>query len=243
MKVLFLDVDGVLNSWPTMKEWHANKWGLIHQIGRDLVARVNRIVEETGCKVVLSSIWRHDCRSFPKLEDLSNYFKKFGATFDLFDKTPRDRNEIRGKEIQMWLDENPGVESIVILDDDGGMGLFIPYWVKTSMETGITDEHVNQAIVLLSIPFVARPLEYAGSCKNVLENEGFWPFATDATELQQLVDRGKQLKDYDFLALTGMVEKDLEQFDMNSMFSFWCIPGESVAWLYDEDYDTHHFFI
>ena len=242
MKVLFLDIDGVLNNWPTNKRW-SEQGKYILQIDEECIARVNRIVKETTCKVVISSIWRHNKRDFPTLEDLAAYFKKFGATFDLFDETPRDKNEIRGKEIQMWLDKNPGVESIVILDDDGGMGLFIPYWVKTSMETGITEGHVNQAVLLLSMPLAARPLQYVGSCKNVLENEGFWPFATDATELQQLVDRGKLLKDYDFLTLTGMQEKDLEQFDCNSMFSFWCIPGEAVAWIYDEDYDTHHFFI
>jgi len=243
MKILFLDVDGVLNSWPTMKEWHANKWGLIHQIGKDLVARVNKIVEATGCKVVLSSTWKHSRVHFPELADLTNYFKKFGATFELFDQTPNARDEVRGKEIQMWLDENPGVESIAILDDDGGMGLFIPYWVKTSMETGITDEHVNQAVLLLSMPLAVGTLVYAGSCRNVLENEGFWHFATDATELQQLVDQGQKIKPEDFFALTGETLESLEKYDQNSMFSFWCIPGRDIAWLYDEDYDSHYFYI
>lgn len=53
MKVLFLDVDGVLNA----HEFDPDV--LCGQIHRDKVAVLNRVLRETGAKVVLSSAWRY----------------------------------------------------------------------------------------------------------------------------------------------------------------------------------------
>ena len=58
-KYLFLDVDGVLNS----VSWYREEWNKNHAYPQGdfdpkCVELVNRIVEETGCKVVVSSSWR-----------------------------------------------------------------------------------------------------------------------------------------------------------------------------------------
>lgn len=58
-KYLFLDVDGVLNS----DEWYHEEWNKDHvypqgDFDPKCVEIVNRIVKETGCKVVVSSSWR-----------------------------------------------------------------------------------------------------------------------------------------------------------------------------------------
>ena len=52
--VLFLDIDGVLNSrecWDRLR-------GLRHKIDREKVALLNEVVAATDCRIVVSSTWR-----------------------------------------------------------------------------------------------------------------------------------------------------------------------------------------
>lgn len=53
MKVIFLDIDGVLNC-VTSKSY----CGMYVGVDADKIRRLARIVEETGAKIVLSSDWR-----------------------------------------------------------------------------------------------------------------------------------------------------------------------------------------
>ncbi len=53
MKLLFLDIDGVLNN----HKYEADV--LCGQIHKDKVELLNRILRETGCHIVLSSAWRY----------------------------------------------------------------------------------------------------------------------------------------------------------------------------------------
>ena len=59
-------------------------------------------------------------------------------------------------EIQSWIDDHE-VESFVILDDSSDMAHLMPKLVHTSMETGLTEDHVEQALSLLAgIPLQAH---------------------------------------------------------------------------------------
>jgi hypothetical protein len=53
VKVLFLDIDGVLNGHQQFKHMPYCK------ISRPCVRELNRVLVKTGCKVVLSSAWRY----------------------------------------------------------------------------------------------------------------------------------------------------------------------------------------
>jgi len=55
MKVIFLDIDGVLNSKNT-----PNPRKLPYIVDSRLLARFKRLLDRTGAKVVLSSTWRYD---------------------------------------------------------------------------------------------------------------------------------------------------------------------------------------
>ena len=55
MKVVFLDIDGVLNDDTTPSR---TKSRLIF-VDREKLLRLKRIVAATGAKIVLSSTWRH----------------------------------------------------------------------------------------------------------------------------------------------------------------------------------------
>lgn len=115
MKVIFLDVDGVLNSDEFFDNNKDNSY-----IDEKTVRLVKKAVEETGAKVVVSSSFRYT-RSFGKVQEI---LLRNGITFD---KTPFLDNE-RGKEIKQWIAENSKiseelkdgseVEDYVVLDDD-----------------------------------------------------------------------------------------------------------------------------
>lgn len=243
MKVLFLDIDGVLNNRCSFRDWRLKGFYESHCLGSHLIERLNRIIDATNCKVVITSTWRCNRRKFPDLKAFEDLLTFFGCRLEVVGFTPRLPREFRGDEIQAWLDDHYGIESMVILDDDSDMGHLMPYLVKTSMRTGLTSDCVRQAIDLLNKSREVKMLEYVGSCVDVLENPAFHFFATDATQLAQLVEEGQKIKPEVFFALTGETTKSLDKFDQCSSFTFWHVPGKRIAWVYDEDYDRHYFYI
>jgi len=132
IKVLFLDVDGVLNSAHDFKMHRGQEWIMIDPYKALLVYR---ILEATGAKVVLSSSWR----GYPKGE--ADVVKMIGH--ELHDRTPRgsEKGHERGYEIQDYLEAHPEIERYAIVDDDRDMlEEQIPHFFKTSWETGLTEE-------------------------------------------------------------------------------------------------------
>lgn len=149
-KYLFLDVDGVMNSKETLKRQTVRD---PHPSGIDpyLALLVNRIIEATGCKVILSSAWRGSEKNHEYIE------KMIGAK--LYDITGRCCSGIRGVEIYSWISEHIPWEvrkdenfRYAILDDDSDMLLWQKdHFFQTSFETGITEdiylkviEHLNK---------------------------------------------------------------------------------------------------
>lgn len=142
-KFLFLDVDGVLNS----NTWYREEWDKDHCYPQGdfdpvCVERINKVVRETGCKVVVSSSWRTD-------NNLQQVFNKVGLDFTIYDITPF--GDHRGKEIQDWLDTQTEPYVYAIVDDDREMlKSQKQYVVRTNGVIGITDEDADQLINLLN---------------------------------------------------------------------------------------------
>ena len=67
MRIIFLDIDGVLNSeeWFDSEEYISNKYIEINgmscnnEINEEFVKNLKDIVEHTGAEIVLCSTWRH----------------------------------------------------------------------------------------------------------------------------------------------------------------------------------------
>ena len=82
-KYLFLDIDGVLNhdEWFESENYkkHQENWKK-SMFDPECVARVNKILEATGAKLVVSSSWR-------SMSDLKEIFEGVGLPTD-FDITP-----------------------------------------------------------------------------------------------------------------------------------------------------------
>jgi hypothetical protein len=57
----------------------------------------------------------------------------------------------RGSEIAEWLSRHPEVDRYAIVDDDSDMlPEQVPFFVQTSFETGMTDEHAAKLIEVLN---------------------------------------------------------------------------------------------
>lgn len=139
MKVLFLDIDGVCNSLEYAQRNGMNLW---NKTDPALNKLVQRIIKETGCKVVLSSTWRlyPDSRKAVR-RDVCSYID---CTIDMQGGAKWGAVE-RGHEVQEWLDRHPAVTQYAILDDNSD---FLPdQWLfKTTFEKGLTED-IAQAVI------------------------------------------------------------------------------------------------
>lgn len=154
MKIVFLDFDGVLNShWYMLefpKEWNSGM-AVEGQIDPESVALVNKIVEDTGAVVVISSAWR----LVRSLDDLTRMLANKGFKGEVIGITPdlAHLDKRRGDEIQEWLDTSPlkdQIESFVILDDNSDMVHLTDKLVLTGYTVGIEEHHVEKAIEILN---------------------------------------------------------------------------------------------
>src|SRR5512143_2968414 len=111
MKILFLDIDGVLNYGKYIKRLDGQFDDPKNQIDPEAVVRLNAITDLTGCKIVVSSTWRLAFlnRMAEPLRSLQGCLRSYGITGEVIDMTPNKPNALRnqrGKEIQAWLDEH-----------------------------------------------------------------------------------------------------------------------------------------
>lgn len=108
-KVIFLDIDGVLNVYCEGRDEYGCTF---HKHFED---NLSWIIKQTKAKIVISSTWR-----FSGLEILKEMWDKRGLPGEVIDITPDLNNLKRGDEIQHWLDNNK-VINYVIVDDDNDM--------------------------------------------------------------------------------------------------------------------------
>ena len=111
MNVIFLDIDGVLNSDEYFdKTKNLNIEGIKRDIDVEKIELLKKAIDETGANVVLSSSWRYT----KKAQDL----KALLAHYEIYtDVTPFIQNN-RGVEIKQWLSNNENVEDFIIVDDE-----------------------------------------------------------------------------------------------------------------------------
>ena len=169
-KVIFLDVDGVLNSSRTLYEDIS--------LEDDLISNLKELVDKTGAKIILSSSWRLSTEAIATLMDRLDKFglaisgmtcdgvdldwlekyefdvtKKYLDTkFDWDENRQIKITHDRGAEIFKWLHDHDDC-AYVILDDE--IEDIKPYFsesviVKTSYKTGLTKEDVKKAVQILN---------------------------------------------------------------------------------------------
>ena len=154
MKIIFLDIDGVLNSvmYDAAREERADT-----RIDMSRVKLLADIVNATDAKIVLSSTWREDWDKSPELcgddgEYINRCLAKYGLS--IIDKTPYlSYSDDRTLEILDWLARHRGeVENFVILDDiNCGWGELCSRVVITNpYGYGLEEAHVQKALDILN---------------------------------------------------------------------------------------------
>lgn len=130
MKVVFLDIDGVLR--------------VLNKFSESAVKNLNKLLEEVPeLKIVVSSAWRHKGLKYVKdmLEDNGVDSSRIIGITD----TKKDSPD-RGHHIERWLDKHKEVTKFVILDDKEDMDRVVKELVKTNPYVGLTSSDVKKAI-------------------------------------------------------------------------------------------------
>lgn len=157
MNIIFLDVDGVLNSSAYFKENKSKGHADISDFHLQMLAK---IYHTCNAKIVLSSSWREldveDLHVYWMYQYLLDELARYDM--EIIDKTPIvDMN--RPLEIKTWLDNRPDKDEInfISLDDDWSKEHYDEYGigdclVKTRFfchdisEGGLQQNHVDLAI-------------------------------------------------------------------------------------------------
>lgn len=163
MKIIFLDVDGILNCSFTKEKIDGYLFVMDSKI-----ELLKEIVERTGAKIVLSSTWRYGWLYLEAETDNTPFRKREARMFialrdklrehglELLDRTPVSDNGNRGEEIDRWLEDWEGerITGICILDDLNGRELrpHANRLVRTSFTKGLLPKHVELAVKLLNKP-------------------------------------------------------------------------------------------
>lgn len=162
MRVLFLDIDGVLNS----EGWNAEHQSEIVQgilIDRAAVRLLAQLVHETDARLILHSGWRmwFDAELRPlrkEAEILVSLFAEAGLSLagitpDLTTEEIRRSKRfslVKDDEIMAWLASHSHVEAWVVLDDLELPGEQIRlHQVQTDPAVGLTLQDVKKAEQLL----------------------------------------------------------------------------------------------
>jgi hypothetical protein len=123
MKVIFLDIDGVLNCEKTR-----NPRKFPYVVDKKLLARFEKLLDRTGAKVVLSSTWRCD----PVGLLAAKYWR-----VPFIDVCPDWPRSPRRNEILAWLSDHPRVTRFAVIDDEDDELDDLPLF-QPSSKTGLT---------------------------------------------------------------------------------------------------------
>lgn len=172
MKIIFLDIDGVLNSEEIASHWSKkgvngyggffNETDIIEdkdvKWGQSLVNNLKEIVEKTGASIVISSTWRkyftiekfkqmfalYGWNNAPVIGKTKDISKRVGKMSSLYEAVSR------GVEIAEYLNSNK-IAQYVILDDYNDM---LPdqqsHMIETDPLIGLQKSDAERAINILN---------------------------------------------------------------------------------------------
>ena len=143
-KYLFLDIDGVLNSFDdykmTGKEFLKKLNDISFILSKKQIKLLNRIVKEYNPKIVLSSYWR----SRYKLEEINNMLKDNGFIGQIIGVTDEhgEEHKQRWAQIKRYMDKHK-VKNFIILDDNK-LGDEAYNHIKTDSYIGLENKHMKE---------------------------------------------------------------------------------------------------
>ncbi len=176
MKIVFLDIDGVIKpggekgcNCPEPHALDHKGWPV------EYVQRLQNIIDQVDdCAVVISSTWR-------KISPRSGagwwnaQFKEMGFNIKVVGITPSAGNGFRGREVMNWLVHNSstyGVDNYVTIDDDSDFYEHQPFYQVNGYE-GIQDEDVDAIVAWFNTgeEFRKPPMGYHKETRRFDNNE------------------------------------------------------------------------
>jgi len=166
MDVLFIDIDGVLNTYSQLsanEEWK-NLERTELNIDENKVKLLSKIVQSAEIKLIMHSGWRFfydDSMNpiFRESEELSRIFCRNGIIVS--GKTPDHSTEeirqnrkfslVKAEEIKIWLMQHPDCEHYLIIDDlDLHDDDLKQQQIQPDPAVGLTEYDVDRAIMYFS---------------------------------------------------------------------------------------------
>lgn len=140
-KYLFLDIDGVMNSFDDYKmsgkKFMKNIHKLTFKLSKKQIKLINKIVENYNPKIILSSYWR----TRYSLDEINKIFKDKGFKGTIADYTDHkgEEHDDRWNQIKRYIDKNQ-VKNYIILDDEHITkdSTVVPNFIKTDSYVGLT---------------------------------------------------------------------------------------------------------
>lgn len=135
MKILFLDVDGVLNSRRSVEVMNGSgNPNDLTKLDPIAVGLIRKLCIDTNTDICLSSDWRHGKEFIPII-----FGMKIGLP--IISRTPEKLSATRGEEIAIWLRKNK-VEKYSIVDDGNNfLPEQLPFFVQVDYYNGLSYEN------------------------------------------------------------------------------------------------------
>lgn len=163
MDVLFIDIDGVLNTYSPLSANEVWKNGELN-VDEEKVRLLSKIVQSTEIQVIMHSGWRFffDDSMNPisyESEELSRIFyrnkmKISGKTPDFSTEEIRKNRKfslVKAKEIRSWLVQHPECENYLIIDDlDLHDADLKHHQIQPDPAYGLTEHEAEKAIMCFS---------------------------------------------------------------------------------------------
>lgn len=149
MKVIFLDIDGVIN------DCHCQEV-LINPI---FVSNLKRVIAATNAKVVITSSRRDKYLVNNHFASNSLLYNKFieplsRLGLEVYDYTPiiacEKKEEEREIEIEEYLRTHPEIEEYVIIEDDYVMARLFDHQIFIECSDGFIEEYIEPTINILN---------------------------------------------------------------------------------------------
>lgn len=149
--VIFLDCDGVLNTYATFRETKpGSRLRDPYPSEDDLVARLQGFCIEINAIVCVSSTWRKLNERRDIIHYLGHWLRDYLPQHASW-RTPCMPSGFRGSEVAEWFQMYPHRTGLphVIFDDDGDFYPDQPL-VKVNPEFGLTDDNIQMAREMLA---------------------------------------------------------------------------------------------
>lgn len=163
-KIIFLDIDGVLNSTdyqnsnsclrrlecdrtglmfdsPLLKQKTQDEYGNLFD--PRCVNWLKTIINITGAKIVISSDWRRN-----GLREMQNMWRHRELSGEIIGVT--GVSESRGSEILEYIENNPVFNYCIIDDLNCSCSDLHNYWVQTESRLGLTSIEANLVVKILN---------------------------------------------------------------------------------------------